>query len=287
MPPFRSTLVILIIIVDDQLAVFVSRLGALYKATLRILPPRNPPHPFRVLDLDYGTGIWTRSFARAHPSCTITGIDVLPPSERQISNLRDFPRNCAFVKGDFEQEWAFEGSEEPFDFIYARMLMAGVHDWPALLRRCYNRLRPGGYFEIFEGLMEMKAEDDGAGPEISPAIRWFRIAAHYLATVGLKWDVALDLPGYLRDTGFAIDQDVQFKMHLSSSLPDGPFGEQRKAWGANQYLRDMCDMVENMSPYIFRHGCLGMSLEEGTTLASEAIQDMKIMGRKRGLHTTL
>lgn len=129
----------------------------------------------------------------------------------------------------------------------------------------------------------MKAED-GAGPEISPAIRWFQHAQHYLSTVGLRWDVALDLPRYLRDTGFVMVQDVPLKMRLS---PDVHVREDRGQALADQYLRDMCDMVENMSPQIFRHSSSRMSLEEGKTLASEAIEDMKIMRQKRGFHTTL
>ena len=131
--------------------------------------------------------------------------------------------------------------------------------------------------------MEMKAED-GAGPEMSPAIHWFQLAQHYLSSVGLRWDITLDLPGYLREAGFIILQDVPIKMQL---WPDVCHPEDQREAVAEQYLRDMCDMVENMAPRVFRHSSSRMKLEEGKTLASEAAKELETMRETRGYHTTL
>ena len=89
--------------------------------------------------------------------------------------------------------------------------------------------------------MDIKTED-GAGPEIFPTIHWFQLTQHYLSNVGFKWDISLDLLDRLREAGFNILQDVPIKMQL---WPDGQKPEDQRDAVAEQYMRDMCDMVEN------------------------------------------
>ena len=257
-----------------------SRLGGLFKTPLKTIPKR-------VLDLGCGTGIWARQFAAAYPSTQVFGVDFLPPNERFIDN--DPPRNCTWIKASFEEEWTTflpDAQEEPFDFIHARMLIAGVHDWPRLFQQCYNHLSPGGYLEVFEGLFELNAEDDGEsnGPEQSPAIRWFALGQNYLDSNGLKWDRAMDLPAQLSSAGFNLVLDIPVKMKLYPDIND-PEAERVRI--SSHYLSDMNSIVANMTDRVFGNESSALTLKEGRKLAAEAMRDMNVNSERRGYHTML
>ncbi|MCJ1435582.1 hypothetical protein MMC27_004956 [Xylographa pallens] len=259
---------------DAQHEVFKLRLGASYRAPL-------PETPRRVLDLGCGTGIWSREFAAAHPTAQVLGVDLSPPAERSIHT--ETPSNCTFVKANFEDDWEFANSEEPFDFIYVRMLMAGVRNWPRLFQQCYKYLSPGGFLEVFEGLFELRAED-GSGPDDSPGIRWFVLGAKYLTDNGMKWDRARDLIEQLRDAGFNIVEDMPKMMKLYPDTAD-PEADRKRI--STQYLNDMNDIVKNMTDKVCQDASSTVTPEEGRLLAEEATRDLTENCERRGYHTTL
>ncbi len=45
------------------------------------------------------------------------------------------PPNVTFYVDDLEAEWAYN---DPFDFIYMRMLSASIQDWPKLFSQAYE-----------------------------------------------------------------------------------------------------------------------------------------------------
>ena len=98
----------------------------------------------------------------------VLGVNFTPPQDSI-----DLPRNCAFISANIENEWAFAPTGNDFDFIYARMLANGIHDWPKLLTRCFDHLRPGGWLELPDVRAAGLSAKHGSTAEASPALRWF------------------------------------------------------------------------------------------------------------------
>lgn len=244
------------------------------------------------MDVGCGTGIWTRAFAATHPSSRVIGIDLNPPSERFVEEA-NVPNNCTFVKADFFGKWddfaaVSNGANagEPqvslsarYDFIYMRMLMAAVSDWPALLRKAFENLVPSGRLELFEGLMEMNAED-GSTAETSAAIRWFQMAQRYMAAHSIKWDAALDLPLQLREAGFEGIEDQLVKMGL---YRDG----EEESWVGEDYARDMAGLVDGMGKRLRADRSSVLSEVEWDVLEREAKRELLEEREKRGFYTIL
>jgi trans-aconitate methyltransferase len=79
--------------------------------------------PSRVLEVGAGTGYVTRQLASTFPDAEVIGLDLsaIPKGEKTTA---------VFVQGDIMDDGAVAG---PFDFIYSRMLVYGIRDWPAYI----------------------------------------------------------------------------------------------------------------------------------------------------------
>ena len=56
------------------------------------------------------------------------------------------PPNCEFEILDVEDDWLHK--KDSYDFIHGRELLLFIRDWPALIAKCYEHLKPDGYFEL-------------------------------------------------------------------------------------------------------------------------------------------
>jgi len=45
------------------------------------------------------------------------------------------PPNVSFFVDDLEEPWAYN---DPFDFIYFRLMVGSITDWPRLLKQAYQ-----------------------------------------------------------------------------------------------------------------------------------------------------
>ena len=164
-----------------------------------------------------------------------------------------------------------------------RMLMAAVKDWPSLLQKAYANLKPGGTIEVFEGFMEVNAED-GSTAETSAAIRWFELAKEYLAGHNIKWDLARDIPQQLTATGFKLVEDFHVKMRL---YPDERDPESEREWVAEQYVKDMYGVVHGMTIRMRTDMSHKLSQEGWDQLEREAKHELTEEAKKRGFFTNL
>lgn len=100
---------------------------------LNIAPVEEPAD---VLDIGTGTGIWAIDFAKKHPKSNVVGTDL-----SLIQPTENIPPNCTFEREDAEEEWVFN---KQFDYIHWRLMLTCFNDFPAMIGKIYNNLKPGG-----------------------------------------------------------------------------------------------------------------------------------------------
>ena len=142
--------------------------------------------------------------AKEFPNIQITAIDLTPPNISPPTNVR-------FLKADVEKDWDFGNK---FSFIHGRMLTSGIHDWPALLSRCWNHLEPGGWLELLDICHPFRAADAAADNDSSSFIRWGHIAEKCWAMSGLDYRATCKHEARLRRLGFEGVQEEELSWPL-------------------------------------------------------------------------
>lgn len=128
---------------------------------------------------------------------------------------------------DCTSEWTFQ--PETFDYIHARYLVGSVIDWTALFREAYKTLKPGGWFESFEGSPHM-VSDDGTVPEKSAISQWGKFFEEGGKKMGRSFLVIHEgtQRKAMEEAGFVDIQEWDFKVCHAS--PTTRFGTYRQRW---------------------------------------------------------
>ncbi|EOD51934.1 S-adenosyl-L-methionine-dependent methyltransferase [Neofusicoccum parvum] len=158
-----------------------------------------------VLDVGCGTGVWTIQFAEEHPNAHVIGTDLSPVQPHFV------PPNCEFLVDNAEREWAFT---RRFDFIHARMLCMGMHDWPRFFRQCWDNLNPGGWLELREITFPWGSAD-GTAVADSPLLDWSEKVRLGAAKAGIDTTACASFEGHLQSIGF---------VHIRKETPSWPLG---------------------------------------------------------------
>ena len=80
------------------------------------------------------------------------------------------PPNCRFEVDDVDDSWVYN---QPFDYIHGRYIISFSSDQAKLFRNIYDNLRPGGYVEIMETLMQVESVDSSLEGHI--LYKWNRL----------------------------------------------------------------------------------------------------------------
>ncbi|KAF4857172.1 Secondary metabolism regulator LAE1 [Colletotrichum siamense] len=192
---------------------------------LGLAPPNEPDSSVqRVLDIGTGTGIWAVEFGEDHPDAEVLGMDLSPSMPEFV------PPNVKFEIDDLDEEWTYS---RPFDYIHSRTMNSSINDWPLYLKKVFNHLTPGGYFELQEADL-FPTSDDGTLKGDSPLMKCTDLMYEASVKFGRPFQQIPPLVRMMEDTGFVDVKLNRFKWP-TNSWPKDPRYKELGIW-ANENL---------------------------------------------------
>lgn len=167
--------------------------------------------PRRILDVGCGTGRWAREMARQFPSASVTGVDLVLPTENpSVTSTDGHAENCVFAEGNVLKGLSFP--DQSFDFVHMRLLYSAIPaaSWPAVVQELVRLTRPGGWIELVEA-----ASLENRGPAVDQMNTWVVEACRRR---GLDMTLGRHIGEMLEAAGIS---HVTFR---ELSLPVGEFG---------------------------------------------------------------
>lgn len=213
----------------------------------------------RCLDAGTGTGVWAIDFADAHPETEVIGIDLSPIQPTFL------PANLSFQVDDLEDEWTYSYK---FDFIYGRMLVGSIGDWPKFFKQSFDNLNPGGWIECQD--ITFPAEcDDGTLKKGSYIDQWSSLMIEATNIFGRGAQSAKKYKQQMIDAGFVNVTEVIYRWPTNR-------------WPADSYYKELgfwcCHNIagelSGLSMALFTRA-LGWSSEQVEVFLANVRTDMK------------
>jgi trans-aconitate methyltransferase len=97
----------------------------------------------KALDIGCGTGIMTHRIASEFPNAQVYGLDLSPvPNIREkLPNIEYIQANIVDVTNPTDPDARFKPNS--FDYIFSRLLVLGMTNWPDYVSRCVALVKPG------------------------------------------------------------------------------------------------------------------------------------------------
>ncbi|GIJ90951.1 hypothetical protein Asppvi_009916 [Aspergillus pseudoviridinutans] len=158
--------------------------------------------PSKILDVGCRSGVVTTHLAKCFPSAEVVGVDLAAPID-----LSTKPDNVTYLQGDFfhlvESGVLKEGD---FDFIFSRMLVVGMVDWPRYASTVSRLLKQGGWVEMQDLSWHLYDHNECS---IDDAFPFVLAIQNLLLRKGLDPFCGEHLAEYMRSAGLrAVDQKI-------------------------------------------------------------------------------
>lgn len=128
-----------------------------------------------------------------YQGANIVGVDLSPIQPEWV------PANVKFMVDDIESAWLRPLNH--FDYIHARHTVMAIKNWPQLMGRVLDHLKPGGWFELQE-IHHLPHCHDGSMPPNHPVTEYWSLIIEALANLGVNFNATLLLADMMRDAGF-------------------------------------------------------------------------------------
>ncbi|KAG4433674.1 hypothetical protein IFR05_010842 [Cadophora sp. M221] len=172
-------------------------------------------NPGNVLDMGTGTGIWAIEMGDLYPSANILGVDLSPIQPDWV------PPNVRFMVDDVESPWLKPPNY--YDYIHSRHAVMAIRDWPLLMKRALEHLKPGGWMEMQEIHHHPYCHDDSMPPN-HPVSQYWSLIHDGLGNLGINFNATLLLENMMREAGF---------VNVSTRIFHVPIG----LWPKNKVLK--------------------------------------------------
>jgi SAM-dependent methyltransferase len=150
-----------------------------------------------------------------YPMAEILGVDLSPIQPSWV------PPNVQFTVDDLESSWLRPTNH--FDYIHSRHIIMGIKDWPKLLRKTLEHLKPGGWLELQE-IYHYPQCHDGTMPPEHPVARFWGLIVQALAALGVNFEATILLAEMMKEAGF---------VNVSTRIFHIPIG----TWPRNKVLK--------------------------------------------------
>lgn len=233
---------------------------------LGLSPPNLPDSKVkRVLDLGTGTGIWAIDFGDEHPEADIIGVDLSPIQPSFV------PPNVRFLIDDIDEEWDYS---EPFNYIHSRMMNFSVQNWQDYLSKIYQNLAPGGYVELQEIDVMMKA-DDGTLTENNAIFKWSKLLNEASIKLEHPYEEIDTFKDMMAKAGFTDIVDARFKWPTNHWPKDKKYKE-LGVWN-NENIKIALESL-TMAPFTRAHGWSSDKVNVFLAEVRKDLNDPKIHG---------
>ncbi|KUJ15270.1 S-adenosyl-L-methionine-dependent methyltransferase [Mollisia scopiformis] len=211
-------------------------------------------HPQNILDLGTGTGTWCMEMGDLYPSASILGIDLSPIQSEWV------PPNVRFMVDDVESSWL--ESENFYDLVHGRHITPAIKDFPALIRRAYSHIKPGGFLE-FQEMEPFPYSDDSSLLPTSPLLKYYTSIHLGLKNLGVDLERSRDELTKLSSYNFINTQ------HEILKIPIGTWSETKMMKTVGMYGR--VGIIEGLQAMALGPLCkgLGWSKEDVVTMCED------------------
>ncbi|KAH9826687.1 S-adenosyl-L-methionine-dependent methyltransferase [Teratosphaeria destructans] len=184
-------------------------------------------HPGRILDVGCGTGVTTLELAQKYPGADVYGVD-LSAAFTAVTDSHPRLDNLHFVQGDIGE--LINAQKAPFspgnfDYVFSRLLILGVADWPAHIAVLSGLLAKNGSIELQEVTLDAYSPSSPTEP-----LTWSFLKAlqQDYAAVGLDFNAGSHLSARMKATPGLADVHAQ-RYRVMCTMEGATQAEQRLA----------------------------------------------------------
>lgn len=187
----------------------------------------------RMLDIGCGTGIVTDLMSEKFPHAECLGLDL-----SAVPSIREHEPNVSFFQGNAAtqapSQWHpiqdiahLTKDAELFDYIFSRLLICGMTEWPAFIKKEYELLKPGGWVEVHDVAWDWYNGNDSV---ISEDWSWLhRLSKTCEQNKGMSFQCGKLAKQWMEEAGFVQIRQFKYRWPFCGNTEVSPemraFGE--------------------------------------------------------------
>ena len=175
--------------------------------------------------------------AKKFPDAEIHGTDI------NAAFVTDYPSNIRFmVDNANEEKWG----NKKYDYIHTRMMLGAFNDFRVIIKRAYDHLTPGGWFESQELWTRPMCDDGTLVPEKHVFTEWIHRQDDAAMRMGRPLRIANKLKRWYKDAGFVDVHEEVLRIPINGWPKDPRYKMLGKWWG-----RSLMDGLQGFSMQLF------------------------------------